>query len=210
MIDYLRRLWWLFLAIRQSTRLYLALPTGSDVQRVLRSATSVIFPTVLSLGGLDPAAAQGLPGGATSLNETHGDWVVACTTPDGKVRCSVSQVQINSQNRQRVLSIELAAAEGGAASSGTLVMPFGLALDQGVALSIDEGEALPQLRFSTCLPAGCLVPLTFNKDVVTAMRAGTQLKVKATANDTGQEISVAISLAGFSSALARAAELGGS
>lgn len=65
---------------------------------------------------------------------------------------AVSQVQVNSQNRQRVLSVELTAREGGAAASGTLVMPFGLALDQGVVLSIDEGEPLPPLRFSTCLP----------------------------------------------------------
>ncbi len=114
---------------------------------------------------------------------------------------------MQGQNRQRVLTIELSATEGGSAASGTLVLPFGLNLDQGVVLSIDEGEFLPPLRFSTCLPAGCLVPLTFNQDAVTVMRAGTALKVKVAASDSGQEVNFSISLTGFTSALARAGEL---
>lgn len=124
------------------------------------------------------------------------------------MRCVIPQVQINGENRQRVLSVELTATEGGNAASGTLVMPFGLALDQGVALSIDEGEALPPLRFSTCLPAGCLVPLTFNADAAMAMRAAAALKVKATANDSGQEINFSLLLSSFTSGFARAATLG--
>lgn len=52
------------------------------------------------------------------------------------------------------------------------------------------------------------MPLAFDRDAVTAMRAGTALKVKAAANDGGQEVGFSISLAGFGSALERAAELG--
>lgn len=39
------------------------------------------------------------------------------------------------------------------------------------------------------------------------MRAGTALKVKAAANDSGQEVNFSISLTGFTSALNRLAEL---
>lgn len=177
------------------------------MKHAFQTTYSLIFGAVLFLGGVGIALGQGLPGGATSLNETHGDWTVACTVPEGTVRCTVSQVQIDSQSRQRVLSVELTAADGGAAASGILVMPFGLALDQGVALSIDEGEFLPLLRFSTCLPAGCLVPLTFNQDALAAMRAGTALKAKAVANGSSQDVNFSISLSGFTSALARAAAL---
>lgn len=42
---------------------------------------------------------------------------------------------------------------------------------------------------------------------MTTMRAGTALKAKAAANGSGQEVNFAISLSGFTSALARAAEL---
>lgn len=179
------------------------------MQHVLHTATSLIFGAALVLGGVGTAAAQGLPGGATTLNETHADWTVTCTAPEGMVRCVVSQTQVSNENRQRILAVELSATENAQAASGTLVLPFGLDLDQGVVLSVDEGDSLPALRFSTCLPAGCLVPLSFNADTVTAIRAGTALKVKAVANDSGQEINFSISLSGFTSALARAAELGG-
>ena len=177
------------------------------MQDVHHTVTSLIFGAALFIGSVGTAAAQGLPGGASTLNETYGDWAVACTTPQGNVRCAVSQVQINSQNRQRVLSVELMATDGGTAARGTLVLPFGLALEKGVVLSIDESEPLASLRFSTCLPAGCLVPLTFNADLVTAMRVGTVLKARATANDREQEINFSISLSGFTSTLTRAAEL---
>jgi len=178
--------------------------TMPSIRPSLAAIATLVFSTSISV-----AQETNLPGGATSLNETHGDWRVTCATQENVVRCAVSQIQVNNQNRQRVLSVELTAAEGGNSAEGTLVLPFGLALDRGVALSIDEGEPRPPLRFSTCFPAGCLVPLTFNADAVTAMRAGTALKVKAAANDSGQEVNFSISLSGFTSALARAAELGG-
>ena len=180
------------------------------MQQLLQTTSSLVFGVALLLGGAGASAAQGLPGGASSLNETHGDWRVACAAPDGAVRCAIAQTQVSGENRQRVLAIELTAIEGGKAASGTLVLPFGLKLDDGVSLAIDEAAPLRSLRFSTCLPAGCLVPLTFDQDAVAGMQAGTALRVKAAANDSAQEINFSISLSGFPSALARVAELGGS
>lgn len=56
------------------------------------------------------AQEAGLPGGATSLREGHGDWMVACnmTTQNnvaGKA-CSLSQEQADGQSRQRVMAVE--------------------------------------------------------------------------------------------------------
>jgi len=155
------------------------------------------------------AVAQGLPGGANSLNETHGNWTVACSAPEGEARCTILQNQVSGENRQRLLAVELRATEGGSKAEGMLVLPFGLSLEDGVALYIDEAEALPPLRFSTCLPLGCLVPLDLDADVVSALRAGGALVVQVVASETGQEISFSISLTGFTSALARIAELSG-
>lgn len=173
-------------------------------------ASSLIFGAALFLGSAGPSVAQGLPGGATSLNEVHGDWTVACTTPTGGVSCAISQTQVRGENRQRVLAVELASAGRGKTASGVMVLPFGLKLDAGVMLAIDDKEPLPAARFSTCLPAGCLVPLDFDAAVVTALKAGGALQVEAVANDSGQEVRFSVSLNGFSSALARAAELDGS
>ncbi len=175
----------------------------------MRSASTLpaglVFALALLAGG---AVAQGLPGGATSLNETYGDWMVACVTQDKMGRCAMTQTQVG-ENRQRVLAVELSAAEGGNEANGVLVLPFGLRLDAGARLAIDGNAPRDPLRFSTCLPAGCLVPLAFDAATVTALKAGKALGVTVTANDSGQGLAFSISLTGFSPALARLADLAG-
>src|SRR5262249_33228135 len=49
--------------------------------------------------GPQSAAAQ-LPNGATSVNETYGDWVIDCRLNDGQKVCILLQVQGNTQTRQ--------------------------------------------------------------------------------------------------------------
>lgn len=168
--------------------------------------SSLLLVLILSIGGAASACAQGLPGGASSLNETHGDWTVACMIVETTARCTMMQTYVSGENRQRVLSVQLAALDGDTAE-GVLILPFGLKLDAGIRLDIDEGEAFGPLRFSTCLPAGCVVPLAFDVAMVAALRAGASLSVTAATNDTGQEIVFSISLAGFTSALDRIVEL---
>jgi invasion protein IalB len=162
-----------------------------------------LFALALVFASVGGAGAQGLPGGATSLDETHGDWTVTCRTRDGVARCAISQTQVSGENRQRVLAVELTAAEGGEAAGGVLVLPFGLRLDAGVRLAIDDAEPLDPLRFSTCLAGGCLVPPAFDAGTVTTMEAGTAASVTATASDSGQEFAFSISLHGFGPAFDR-------
>jgi invasion protein IalB len=146
------------------------------------------------------AAASGLPGGASSLNETYKDWRVACALQEAAKRCVLSQVQAQ-QNGQRVLAIELNAPNGNAVS-GTLVLPFGLALDSGVIFQVDDKPAMQPVRFRTCLPVGCIVSITFDAPALVALRAGTALKLKTTA-DGGAVAPFSISLQGFGTALDR-------
>lgn len=171
------------------------------------SLKTMTLGLALALAGAGPSLAQGLPGGASSLTETHGDWTVVCATAQEAVRCAIAQNQVSGENRQRVLAVELQATEGGSAATGTLVLPFGLRLDDGVRLALDEAEPFQTLRFSTCMPPGCLVPLSFDADTVSALRVGSVLALKANANENGQEVALSISLNGFTSAFARAAAL---
>lgn len=170
---------------------------------------AAIAGIALLVGGAGASLAQGLPGGASSLSETHGDWTVTCTAPENIVGCAITQSQMADESRQRVLAMELRPGEDGEVTNGILLLPFGLRLDDGVRLAIDDdSETFQTLRFSTCLPAGCLVPLSYNGAAVSALRAGSTLFVKANASDNGQEIRFSISLDGFISAHSRAAELG--
>ncbi|WP_244845843.1 invasion associated locus B family protein [Mesorhizobium sp. L-8-3] len=145
-----------------------------------------------------------LPGGASSLNETYRDWRVACAQKGTAKQCAMSQAQAH-QNGQRVLAIELGAPAGNTVS-GTLVLPFGLALDSGVIFQIDDKPAMQPVRFRTCVPAGCLVNISFDAATIVALRAGTALKIKATA-DGGAATPFSISLQGFGTALDRVATL---
>jgi invasion protein IalB len=155
-------------------------------------------------GGQNAAAGSSLPGGASSLNETYKDWRVSCALQGNLKRCVLSQVQAQ-QNGQRVLAIEFNAASGNTVS-GTLVLPFGLALDSGVAFQVDDKPAMQPLRFRTCMPGGCLVAVTFDASTLATLRAGTALKIKAVA-DGGTAVPFSISLQGFATALDRAGAL---
>ena len=147
-----------------------------------------------------------LPGGASALSETHGDWTVNCQIAGTNKVCSLSLQQFNKQTNQRLLAIELTTKTGEDAS-GTLALPFGLALAKGIALEIDDKKLDGTLAFNTCQSVGCLVPVAFDTDITPMLSSGATLKVDATAADTGQPISFSISLAGFGGALARTAEL---
>ncbi|MBZ9775973.1 invasion associated locus B family protein [Mesorhizobium sp. CO1-1-8] len=185
--------------------------TGKNMTRKNWGRSVLLIATALLVMGFAISAfAQeaGLPGGATSLREGHGDWTVSCniSTQNGAAAkaCSMSQEQTDAQSRQRVIAIEL--YPNGESVKGTLILPFGLALDQGVALQIDDGVVLPALRFRTCVPGGCLVDLSFEGDTLAALRNASSLKVKVIA-DGGKETNLVLSLKGFSGALDRTAAL---
>lgn len=148
--------------------------------------------------------ASALPGGASSLDETYKDWRVACVQQGAIKRCALSQQQVQ-QSGQRVLAIELNAPYGNTVA-GTLLLPFGLALDSGITFQIDDKPAMPPIRFRTYVPAGCLVNISFDAPTLVALRAGAVLKIKATA-DGGAAAPFSISLQGFGTALDRVAAL---
>jgi invasion protein IalB len=176
------------------------------VSSYFSKAGAVAAAMMFSLLGAQAFAndAGALPGGATTLRETHGDWAVSCVSAPqngapAKV-CTFAQEQANGQSRQRVLAVEL--RPNGSSVEGTLVLPFGLALEQGARLQIDEGQQLPPLRFRTCVPAGCLINLNFDDKTLDALRKGNSLRIKAAA-DGGREVTLAVSLRGFAGALDR-------
>lgn len=187
---------------------FYAAPGGATSTPVMVTATKDGFtdpaPQRLQLAQAQTGGASTLPGGASSLNETYKDWRVACGLQGTTKQCAMSQLQ-TQQNGQRLIALELNPPSGNTVS-GTLVMPFGLALDSGVAFQIDEKPATQPIRFRTCIPAGCLVNVSFDAATIVALRSGTALKVKATA-DGGTPANFSISLQGFGTALDRVAAL---
>lgn len=173
--------------------------------KTLAKAAALFLPLAAVVPAKAQDAAATLPGGANALQETYQDWRVACSVVQGGKICSMSQLQ-TQQNGQRVMAIELQLAKGNSVN-GVVALPFGLKLEAGAGLQIDDSPALPQLRFSTCLPVGCLVPVTFSADNLTALKSGTALKVSAMPIDNSQPLALSVSLKGFAAALDRLAEL---
>jgi invasion protein IalB len=164
------------------------------------------FCLLVPLTGEALAQEQGtLPGGASSLRETYEDWIVSCVQREG--RHCLLQHQQNQKNGQRILAVEVVGSADGKVAAGTLVLPFGLALDAGVSLQIDEKPSEAPLRFSTCLPAGCVVPLNFDGEFLAALRKGVTLKTMVKAANTNEPISFSVPLNGFSAAFDRVTAL---
>ncbi|WP_049850164.1 invasion associated locus B family protein [Trabulsiella odontotermitis] len=107
-----------------------------------------------------------LPDGADAvvLQERYGNWMVICqeNTDTAGTVCSALQLQTNAG--ARVLSAELS-GDPETSLTGKLTLPFGLALAEGVRLSADD-KNLDTLKFSTCVPEGCVVPVQWDKEQV--------------------------------------------
>jgi invasion protein IalB len=163
----------------------------------------LLVVALLALPGsaLAQTAPSPLPNGASSLQETYEDWRVACVVAEAGKLCALSQQQAR-QDGQRVLAIELVPQPEGPVT-GSLVLPFGLSLDAGAVLQIDDQEPRPALRFSTCLPVGCIVPVSFDEALLAALREGGALKLHVTPIDAAQPLTLSISLKGFAAALER-------
>ncbi len=153
-----------------------------------------------------PAPAGQLPNGASSINETYGDWVVDCRLAEGQKQCLLLQTQGNSQTRQRVFEIQLRPPKDGK-TEGTILMPFGLKLDSGAILTLDDKDLGQPLRFSTCLPQGCLMPVSFPTAIIDSMKKGKTLAIASLNLSNGEVVAFKVSLEGFATATARVVEL---
>lgn len=181
------------------------------MKSTLLFGTIMMGMTAIAMMFATQAGAQekdALPGGASALQETHGDWAVGCgLQKQGEQTakaCTLIQEQVDSKSRQRVLAIELRPQDD--AVKGALVLPFGLDLGKGITVQVDDGKVSAVMPFRTCLPAGCIVNIEFDAKTLATLGKGMALKVKATSDD-GKETPFNVSLTGFSSAYQRAVAL---
>jgi invasion protein IalB len=153
-----------------------------------------------------PALTAQLPNGASSITETYGNWVVDCRLADGQKQCRLLQVQRNIQANQRLLEVEFWMPRDGKVE-GTILLPFGLKLDSGALLKLDDQYLGQGLRFLTCVPAGCLLPVSFSMTGIDAMKNGKTLTI-ASLNLSDEIVAFKVPLDGFATASARIIELG--
>lgn len=179
---------------------------------VARTASPPVRPTTAQAPAAAPSVSQPatatarLPNGASAVNEVYGDWTVDCRITDGQKLCLLSQSQGDSRTNQRVFAIELRAPKDGRAE-GTILMPFGVKLENGAVLKLDEKDLGQGLRFSTCVPAGCLLPISFPTVATDAIKGGKTLTAAALNLSSNDVVSFNIALNGFGPALDRLVQL---
>jgi invasion protein IalB len=182
-----------------------ALPTG-----VVYGVAACLLAGIAATPQAGATSSQAPVTPAGIQRETFQDWQVACAPSDGKRRCAVLQQQAGQAAggtgaRQRLFAIELIPA--GAAATGTLILPFGLDLAKGVSLKVGDKASAPAIAFRTCIPAGCIVPLEFGAQAVSALRTAPLLSATITEADNGRVSTLPISLKGLAQALDRARQL---
>ncbi len=145
--------------------------------------------------------------------ETYGDWMARCAlheTEDGQQvrRCSMEQRlswhDEKSGKTQQLLTVTLAPHQASGAEI-TILTPFGLLLDRGIVLQIDEGKSY-SLPFQTCLPEGCLARGLLDEAILGQLRAGRILATKMVESTGAQVVRVEVSLKGFTASYARLQE----
>jgi invasion protein IalB len=153
---------------------------------------------------MSPVSAQqqvaAVPDGPSSLREVYQDWSVTCSVREKARVCSLAQDQVQ-QNGQRLLAVEIAARPDGS-TTATLLLPFGILLDPGVTLQIDDQPPLSPQRFRTCLPTGCVSVFTVDRPTLEKLRGGSVLKLNVT-TDAETPLSFPVSLRGLTAALDR-------
>ena len=90
--------------------------------------------------------------------------------------------------------------------AGLHVLPFGILLDSGVTLQLDDQPPLSQQRFRTYLPTGCMAVFAVDRPTLGKMRGGSVLKLNVT-TDAETPLTFPVSLRGLTAALDRMAAL---
>ena len=186
-------------------------------QNMLWNATLAV---PLYVGVTANALAQEVAKPATPLHEVYGSWQLACAAPAKKdvadpnasvvaekPVCAIAQVQLEEKTRKLVVSVEFRIDDPKMPDrlSGTLVMPFGLAVTK--LFSVKSGNVrLQEMQVSTCLPVGCIVSFTPFVELVSALEAGKTLTIEAP-DLQGRTVSFQLQAAGFSEALKRLGNL---
>ncbi|SFV12283.1 Invasion protein IalB, involved in pathogenesis [Methylobacterium sp. 174MFSha1.1] len=145
------------------------------------------------------------PNGASAVSEVYGDWTVSCTRENEKRQCQLSQAQGVAQTGQRRFSIELNAPQDGR-SNGLLLMPLGLSIDPGVTFKLDDATLGKGAPYTSCVQAGCIVPISFPTVATDAMKTAVNLRVTGT-KPNGELETITVPLAGFAASLARMSQL---
>ncbi|MEN8841688.1 MAG: invasion associated locus B family protein [Octadecabacter sp.] len=158
----------------------------------------------------DPVAAepQEPQPGQQYLSEVHGDWALRCLkVEEGEDPCQMYQL-LNDADGNAVAEIAIVVLQNGgqAVAGATIVAPLETLLTEQLTLRVDGGQAR-RFPFNFCNVGGCVTRLGLTEQDVALFRRGAEATLRmvpAAAPD--QDVTVTMSLSGFTAAFNAAAE----
>ncbi len=138
----------------------------------------------------------------TAREKDFQDWRLRCEKikEDDPERCFIVQVAKTDKDTRDVLRIGVRYPEADKPAMVFLTLPLGMYLPTGLLLQIDEGETL-RIPVEICLPNGCHTRMALEGELLENLKSGRLAKV-AFQDSRQQQITVPISLAGFTAAFA--------
>ena len=148
------------------------------------------------VAGLSPAHAM------TAREKDFQDWRLRCERQDDKEpeRCFIMQIAKTAKDKRDVLRIGVRYPEANKPAMVFLTLPLGVYLPTDLLLQIDEGETL-RIPVEICLPNGCHTRMALEGELLKNLKSGRLAKL-AFHDSRQQKITVPVSLAGFTAALA--------
>ena len=128
------------------------------------------------------------------------DWILKCGGDGLKDdQCYIIQTVFIKESGLRLL--EVAAGYLGPDGSPWMffVMPLGIFLPAGMAFNIDGGDEIKQ-PIRICLPDGCKASVALEDKLLAVLKEGSKVRVAFLDGNTQKQITVDISLKGFTDA----------
>jgi invasion protein IalB len=126
------------------------------------------------------------------------DWVLKCGGKGIKDDpCFIMQDLFIKKSGQRLLRVAVGYLGPDNKPMLFLTTPLGIFLPPGIAISIDDRDG-HKTPFRVCIPKGCKASIMLNKKLIGALKKGNQMKVAFFDGGTQKQITVEISLTGFS------------
>lgn len=147
----------------------------------------------------------GISGGTGELTISNGGTVTGGASTAGLLAGSSGTITVDGTGSV-LNTVSMTVGHAGdpeTSLTGTLTLPFGLALTEGISLSADE-KPLQTLKFSTCLPEGCVVPVQWDKEQVKIlMNAGKWTLTGKNSGVSAEKIELQLPVNGLDKALQR-------
>jgi invasion protein IalB len=125
----------------------------------------------------------------------YDDWRLTClkSIPPSGV-CSLAQDVVDSNSRAKIAHLEMGSAPEG--MTLVVTMPFGVALQAGLGLSLDSSAPVIH-PYETCNRVGCIVDIPLDDALIGALKQAKQAQLVFVSASNDKTNEMPISLRGF-------------